>query len=277
MGTKASGPGRAVKAPSGAKSGRTPSNVEGTKAPHSRSGEPLEVGAAKNPENRHLEAIPLNVTVTATVSGRLATDLPGEPNVQFHPKEDQMNATETAPGEKVDVLESVTRFYTKGVERMVEAQKKGIDLILEQNAELVNSWKKPSNVSWLTAGANMMELATSAFDRSVAAQKGAIELMVEESHALAGLVKEGSAAVAQSVEAKWAATAEVVNNVVAAQKEAVDFSAKQTKSAVETAKEKFGYAGTPIGAAAESMQRGVDIVASAQKDLLDIARVPVEA
>jgi DNA-binding FrmR family transcriptional regulator len=191
-----------------------------------------------------------------------------------------MSVTEKAPGgaakdEVLEVLESVTRFYTKGVERMVEAQKKGIDMVLQQNAAYVNQWKKPFDGSWTTAGINLVDLATSAVDRGLTAQKEAINVMVEEGHELAGLVKESTAAVAKSVQANWAIPQETINAVIAAQKTAVDCSAKQTKAAYETAKERLGLAGTPAGVAADSVQRGVDVVASAQKELLDIIKEPV--
>jgi hypothetical protein len=36
----------------------------------------------------------------------------------------------------------------------------------------------------------------------------------------------------------------------------------------------LGYAGTPVGTAADSMERGMDIVLEAQKDLLDLVAEP---
>jgi len=56
----------------------------------------------------------------------------------------------------------------------------------------------------------------------------------------------------------------------------VDYSAKQTKAAFETAKEQFGYAGTPVGTLAESWEKGVEVLAQAQKDLLDTLREPIQ-
>jgi hypothetical protein len=62
----------------------------------------------------------------------------------------------------------------------------------------------------------------------------------------------------------------------ATQKTALDFSAKQAKAALETVKQQFGYAGTPAGTAADSMQRGMDVVVEAQKDFLDVIKGPIQ-
>ena len=41
-----------------------------------------------------------------------------------------------AAAEKTEVVETIATLYTKGVERIAEVQKKGIDLAGKQNAEL---------------------------------------------------------------------------------------------------------------------------------------------
>jgi hypothetical protein len=61
---------------------------------------------------------------------------------------------------------------------------------------------------------------------------------------------------------------------VATQKKALDNSVAQSKAAFETAKKQFGLTGTPVEAAAESFQRGVDSLIETQKELLDIAAKP---
>ena len=68
---------------------------------------------------------------------------------------------------------------------------------------------------------------------------------------------------------------EAIEHSVAAQKTALDYTAKQAKAAFETAKQQLGYAGTPAGTAAESIERGMDIVLEAQKELLDLVAEPV--
>jgi hypothetical protein len=200
------------------------------------------------------------------------------------PKEEDMSATETGPGgpvtaaagEKIDVMESITGLYTKGIERLAEAQKKGIDLAAEQNAEWVNMWKKLMNGSSPVPGLALLDMATAALQRNVDTQKGAIDLMVEQSHALASMAKDNAGKATKVVEENVAKAKEVIKEAVAGQKAAIDNSAKQTKAAFENAKQQFGYAGTPVGAAADSMQHGLEVVEEAQKDMLDTLAEPVQ-
>ena len=112
----------------------------------------------------------------------------------------------------------------------------------------------------------MLDLASTAFERFADTQKGAIDLMVEQSHALAGLVKERKFKAADTLEEARKRTQEVIEHSVAAQKTAIDYAAKQAKAVFETAKQQFGYAGTPVEAAADTMQRGMDVVVEAQKN-----------
>jgi hypothetical protein len=185
-----------------------------------------------------------------------------------------MKATKTAPGgpvaaaasEEFDVLESVTKLYTSGIERLAEFEKKGLELAAQYNAEWVNTWKKQTLAP---PALLMLDLASAAFERLADTQKGAIDLMVEQSHALAGLVKERKLKASDTMEEARKRTQEAIEHSVAAQKTAIDYAARQAKSVFETAKQQLGYAGTPVEAAADTMQRGMDVVAEAQKELLD--------
>jgi len=49
---------------------------------------------------------------------------------------------------------------------------------------------------------------------------------------------------------------------------------KQGKAAFESAKKQFGYADSPAGAAADSIERGFEVMVDAQKDLLDVLSGP---
>ncbi len=190
-----------------------------------------------------------------------------------------MKATEKGPegpvtaaaGEKPDFVESAVQLYTTGIERLAEAQKKAIDAAIEHNAEMVNTWKKQA---WAAPGLFMLDLATTAFDRYAETQKGTIDLVVEQSHTLAGLVKERKVKAGKVVDDSVARAQEAIDQSVAAQKTALDYTTKQAKAAFETAKKQFACAGTPAGAAADSMQRGLEVVVDAQKELLDVLKEP---
>src|ERR1700722_19744833 len=174
-----------------------------------------------------------------------------------------------AAAEKTEVVETIATLYTSGVARLAEVQKKGIDLAVKHNAELLDAWKKIAQIFPGAPGLAMLDLASNAFDRYADTQKGAIDLVLEQSHALASLVKEHAASTANATAGASEIVKQTVEKAVAAQKNALDFSVAQTKVAFETAKKQFGMSGTPAEAAAESLQRGVDSLIEAQKELLD--------
>ncbi len=100
--------------------------------------------------------------------------------------------------------------------------------------------------------------------------------MVEQSRTLAGLVKERKVKAGKVVDDSMARAQEAIDQSVAAQKTALDYATKQTKAALDTAKKQFSYAGTPAGAAADSLQRGIEVVIDAQKEMLDVLKEPLK-
>jgi hypothetical protein len=196
-------------------------------------------------------------------------------------KEHDMKATDKGPegpvtaaaGEKPDFVEASVQLYTTGIERLAEAQKKAIDLAIDHNAEMVRTWKKQA---WAAPGLFMLDLAATAFDRYAETQKGMINLAVEQTHTLSGLVMERKVKAGKVVDDSMARAQEAIDQSVAAQKTALDYATKQTKAAFETAKKQFSYDGTPAGAAADSVQRGIEVVVEAQKELLDVLKEPLK-
>ena len=176
-----------------------------------------------------------------------------------------------AEGTKVDAIESMTELYTHGIERLAEMQKKGLEIAVKHNAEVVGAWKK---FTLPVPGVLMLDMATTALERFAETQKGTIDLMVEQTHAFSKLVKERKVKATDTMEEGKKKAKEAIEHSIAAQKTALDYTAKQTKAVFETAKQQLGYAGTPAGAAAESMERGVDIMVEAQKELLDLVAEP---
>jgi hypothetical protein len=180
----------------------------------------------------------------------------------------------TAAAEKPEVVETIVNLYSKSVERIAEVQKKGIDLAVKQNTELLDACKKMAQTVPGVSGLFMLDLAANAFERYADTQKGAIDLVLEQSHALAGLAKERAASAVKVVEDATAILQQNVAQSVATQKKALDYSAEQGKAAFETAKQQFGLTGTPAEKVAESFQHGVDSLFATQKELLDIAAKP---
>jgi hypothetical protein len=178
----------------------------------------------------------------------------------------------TAEAVKVDAIDTMTELYTNGIERLAEMQKKGLEIAVKHNAEVVGAWKK---FTLPVPGVLMLDLATTSFERFAETQKGAIDLMVEQTHTFAKVVKERKVKATDTMKEGKERAKEAIEHSVAAQKTALDYTAKQAKAAFETAKQQLGYAGTPAGTAAESIERGMDIVLDAQKELLDLIAEPV--
>jgi hypothetical protein len=183
----------------------------------------------------------------------------------------ETNGPVAAAEANIDVFETMTELYTAGIERMAEVQKKGLEIAVKHNAEVAGAWKK---FTLPMPGVLMLDLATTAFERFAETQKGAIDLMVDQTHTFSKLVKERKLKTTDTVEEGKKKVKEAIGHSIAAQKTALDYTAKQTKAAFETAKQQLGYAGTPAGTAAESIERGVDIVLEAQKGLLDLVAEP---
>jgi len=172
--------------------------------------------------------------------------------------------------EKADWLESAAKLFTTGVGRMAEVQKKSIDVAAQQNAELVEMWKKALNKVPGTPGMFLLELAGSGFERYAEIHKSAIDLIVEQGKAFADLAKDRTATANKTSEDVDTFAKKSVERVVAMQKKALDQSAVQVKAVVEKSSKQFGD-GHPMGAAGETMQRGVDAIVEAQKELLGLA------
>jgi hypothetical protein len=180
----------------------------------------------------------------------------------------------TAAAENTEVVETIGNLYSKSVERIAELQKKGIDMAMEQNAEVLNACKKMSQTVPGFSSLFMLDSAATAFARYADTQKGAIDLVLEQSHALTGMVKESAYATVKIGSGATAVLLSTVEQTVIAQKKALDDSAAQGKAAFEKAKQYFGLTGTPAEQVAESFQHGVDSLIATQKELLDIAAKP---
>jgi guanyl-specific ribonuclease Sa len=219
------------------------------------------------------------VNAAETETGRPVVEVAGERAAQVHPKEEEM-ATEKETGasakaaknENLDVLESVIGYFTKGFERLAEVQKKALDQATQHNAEFAASWKKQANGFPEIPGIALLDIANTIVERSLETQKGAIDLVVEQGQAWAGMAKERAAQAAKPIEGGATAVQEAVEQTVSAQKTAIDYSANQAKAAIASTKQLFGLAGTPLEAATESWQRGLDVLVGTQKELLDIMK-----
>ncbi len=175
------------------------------------------------------------------------------------------------PPEKIDFGESWARLFTSGVERIAEVQKKTIDIAVQHNTELVDLWKKAVQKLPGAPGLFFLELENSGIERFAGVHRATIDLFVEQSRAFAEMLKERTTAAAKVNEEADSFAKKSVERVIAMQKKALDQSAAQAKEVLEASNKQFGVKGSPVEAAADSIQRGVDAIVDAQKELLDMA------
>jgi hypothetical protein len=175
-------------------------------------------------------------------------------------------------GTKHEAVENFIPLYTKNVERLADMQKKSLEIISEQNAEFIDTCKKAFHFIPEAPGMFLFDLFGEAFNRVVDTQKGAIDLAVEQSHALANLAQQRGGSAAKVAEGVTALFQQTVESSVAAQKKALDYYSQQHKTAYETAKRQFRISNP----AAEVFQAGLDVLIETQKTMLDIASKPLK-
>jgi len=180
-------------------------------------------------------------------------------------------------GERLEVVESMIQLFTSGIDRLSEIQKKSLDFAAQQNAEWVGLCKKYATGPSAAPSLALLDLTNSTIERSLDVQKCGVDLMAKQSHVFADLLKERSATACKAADAGMPIVREVIGHVMTAHKSAVDFTAKQAKAALQTAKQQLGSDGSPVHMAVDSMERGVEVLAGAQKELLDAMSEPVQA
>ncbi|MGD0366263.1 MAG: hypothetical protein ABSA94_02310 [Acidobacteriaceae bacterium] len=175
------------------------------------------------------------------------------------------------PPAKIDVGESVASLFTTGVGRIAEIQKKTIEMAAQHNAEAVELCRNAVQKLPGAPGLFMLDLQSTGFDHYAEIQKVAIDFFVEQSRAFADLLKVRTATAEKVIEDADSFAKKSVERAVAMQKKALEHSAAQAKTVFESSNRQFGVEGSPVGAAADSIQRGVDAIVDAQKELLDMA------
>jgi hypothetical protein len=182
------------------------------------------------------------------------------------------NRTPRTAAEGAEVAGNFIPLYTKNVQRVADLQKKSLEVAAEQNAELIENYKKA--LSFIPEGpaSFWFDLVGQTFDRFVEVQKENIDLAVEQTHVLTELGRERGALAAKFVDGGAGLFQQTVEHSVAAQKKNLEFCAAQQKAAYETAKKQFRVA-NPF---AEAVQSGMDLFVETQKTVLDFASRPVK-
>ncbi len=187
-----------------------------------------------------------------------------------------MKAKEThktaAPAEAV---ENFVPLYMKGFELIAELQKKTLEIAAQQNNEWLGAGRKAVSRFVPAAQVNpVFDLAAQAFDTVLETQKEAIDMALEQNQTVSGFTKEGLESLSRVTNGLTELFQKSVEYSVAVQKKSLEFAAEQSKAVYETAKQQFGFTGTP---AVESFQRSLDALVETQKAVLDIASKPLKA
>jgi hypothetical protein len=185
--------------------------------------------------------------------------------------------TSRAAAESAEVAASFVPVYTKTVERLADLQKKSLDAVAGQSAELAQTCKKAFHLTPETPGLFWLEALGQSLDRYVETQKEYIDLAVEQTETLTGLAEERGAFIAKFTDNAAALVQQTVDHATATQKKNLEFCAEQQRAAYETAKKQFRVA-SPFFANpfTEMFQSGVDLLLETQKSVLDIASRPAK-
>jgi hypothetical protein len=129
---------------------------------------------------------------------------------------------------KTNLPADFANFFLKGVEQAAELQKKSLDAAVQQNAEMIATYKKGPQM--VPALPNVFDLAGKAFEGYIEAQKGIIDQMVKQTAALVESAKESGNS-AQKVAEDFTKTIQpLIEHTVEVQKQALELVAQQIKT-----------------------------------------------
>ena len=121
-------------------------------------------------------------------------------------------------------------LFLKGVERAAELQKKSLDAAVEQNAEVIASYKKGPQV--VAALPNVFDLAGKAFEGFIEAQKSVIDQIVQQTTALIESSKGGNVSVQKIAEMFTKNIEQSIERTVEVQKKALELAVQQAKASM---------------------------------------------
>lgn len=172
--------------------------------------------------------------------------------------------------EKAHVRDEMAALFLRGIERNAEVQKQYVDLAVQHNKEMFETWKKVAEKTPGIAKLPLLEVAMSAVNRYADIQKSAIDFMVEQSKVWTETLKDRTSTANKSAESTTNVAKQTMESSFAVQKKAFEHTAAQTKAVVDAAKQQFGFKGPQVDAMTDSFQRGMDTIFEAQKELLEI-------
>lgn len=173
-----------------------------------------------------------------------------------------------------EFVDTFSPLVLNSVARVADLQKKTLDIAAEQAAEWIGAWKKAFSYFPVTTPAFIFDVAGQAVQTSIATQKGAIDLAVEQTKAVTGIARARGEAYSKIAEGVATTIQKSVARSVEAQKQVLEFASEQNKAVFESTKKQLGAAAGPATVIVDTFQRGASAVIEAQKSFLNIASQP---
>jgi len=127
-------------------------------------------------------------------------------------------------------------LFSKGLERVIEASKTSLDLAVEQNTEVLDSFKKALSASSLP-GNFLFDIAGKSFEGIVTFQKSLLDFTAEQNATAVEAAHRYSHDMSTAKEEVTHVMRQSVEHAEAAQKTALDLAAKQAKEVNNTVKQ----------------------------------------
>lgn len=172
--------------------------------------------------------------------------------------------------ERTAVRDEAAALFLRGIERIAEVQKQCIDVALQQNAEMLEIWKKATDNLPGMPKLPMLDLTHGAMNRYADVQKAAIEFLAEQGRIWTDVLKDRTSTAKKSSDSTTNVTKQTLEQSFAVQKKALEHTAAQTKAVVDATRRQFGMTGAQADALTDTFRRSVDTVVDAQKELLDL-------
>lgn len=171
-----------------------------------------------------------------------------------------------------EVTEVFTPLYLNTVARVAELQKNALDVAAEQTTEWLGAWKKVFSATPVNPPTFFFDLASQVMQVGVETQKSALDLMVEQSEAVAEIARQRADAYSKIAETATSVFQTTITRSVEAQKKALQFAGEKNKAIFAATKKQVGEG--PVGDVVDSIERSTNTLLEAQKSILDATTKP---
>ena len=171
----------------------------------------------------------------------------------------------------LEFVDSLSHQALNNVAQIADLQKKTLDIAAGQTAEWIGACKKTLSYFPVTPLAFIFDLAGQAVQTAIEIEKSAVDLVVEQSKAAAGIAKVRAEAYSKIADGVTTSIQKSVGRSIEAQKTILEFAGEQNKAVVESIKKQFGAAASPAGVIVDRLQSGAHAVIEAQKSFLNLA------